>query len=349
MPDALNRLRSIVTAISESHLSIYDLISMGSALWIQSGDLEALLNQGLKGSDLRGYPLRTRSKVVKAKVCKVLGYPVPLSFARKRPRFPGQKLDVYIQKSNNLQVWNEELDATRRYAIIRVSCTDLIEGVKVVPGAMLASLVRTGTLTQKCQARLDIGEKLTELVSPVDTENLLFGLQPKGLPTDFHNSPTDNPTVESLLPIAEVFKRLGRLLGQAFADAGYDQERNRGGQMHRLVCRRLGYRRYEDDGQFPDIRNQLLEVKLQTSPTIDLGLVRPDSKDLLDVPPVKGRKLRHCDVRYALFYGDNVEGTVTLSRFYLTTGESFFNRFPQFQGKVLNRKLQIPLPDNFFG
>jgi hypothetical protein len=349
MPDDTNRLRSIVSAISQSHVSIYDLISRGSNLWIPSKDLETLLNQGLKGISLRGYPLRTRSKVVKIKVCQALGYPVPLSFARTHPRFPGQMLDTYIQKSNNLQVWNEELDATRRYAIIRVSNTDVIEGVKVVPGAALASLVRTGTLTQKYQARLQIGGKLTELVSPTDTENLQLARKLKGSPADFGNSPTDNPTPKSLLPIGEVFRRLSVLVGQTFVDAGYDQERNRGGQLHRLVCRRLGYTSYEDDGQFPDIRNQLLEVKLQTSPTIDLGLVRPDSKDLLGVPAVEGKKIRHCDVRYALFYGTNDEGTVTLTRFYLTTGEAFFTRFPQFQGKVVNKKLQIPLPDNFFG
>ena len=41
----------------------------------------------------------------------------------------------------------------------------------------------------------------------------------------------------------------------------------------------LGYSRYEDKGQFPDIRHQLLEVKLQTSPTIDLGLVLPSSTE----------------------------------------------------------------------
>ena len=349
MPEDTNRLRRIVSAISRSHLSIYDLVSRGSNLWIPSKDLETLLNQGLRGISLRGYPLRTRSKVVKIKVCQALGYPAPLSFARKQPRFPGQILDTYIQKSNNLQIWNEELDSTRRYAIIRVSNTDVIEGVKVVPGATLAALVRTGTLTQKYQARLEVGDKPTELVSPTDTENLQSARQPTGSPAEFRNSPTDNPTSKTLLPIREVFRRLSVLVGQTFVDAGYDQERNRGAQLHRLVCRRLGYTSYQDDGQFPDIRNQLLEIKLQTSPTIDLGLVRPDSKDLLGVPPFEGKKLRHCDVRYALFYGLNDEGEVILTRFYLTTGEAFFTRFPQFQGKVVNKKLQIPLPDNFFG
>jgi hypothetical protein len=38
----------------------------------------------------------------------------------------------------------------------------------------------------------------------------------------------------------------------------------------------------------------------------------------------------------------------TLTHFFLTTGVAFFTRFPQFQGKVLNAKLQIPLPADFF-
>jgi len=96
------------------------------------------------------------------------------------------------------------------------------------------------------------------------------------------------------------------------------------------------------------VRHQLLEVKLQTSQTIDLGLVCPDSKDALDVPRIKGKQIRHCDVRYALFYATIDGEDVILTHLFLTTGEEFFTRFPQFQGKVLNRKLQIPLPPGFF-
>ena len=100
--------------------------------------------------------------------------------------------------------------------------------------------------------------------------------------------------------------------------------------------------------QFPDVRHQLLEVKLQTSPTIDLGLVCPNSEENLDLPKVGGQQMRHCDVRYALFYAVTDGRSVTLTHFFLTTGEKFFTRFPQFQGKVLNKKMQIPLPATFF-
>ena len=77
-------------------------------------------------------------------------------------------------------------------------------------------------------------------------------------------------------------------------DTGFDQERNRGAELHKLVCQRLGYLDYRDDGQFPDVRHQLLEVKLQSSPTIDLGLVCPDSEEALHVQKIEGRQIRHC-------------------------------------------------------
>jgi len=145
-----------------------------------------------------------------------------------------------------------------------------------------------------------------------------------------------------------IFERLTRLVGRTFADAGIDQERRRGAALHHLVCSALGYASYQDDGRFPDVRHQLVEVKLQTSPTIDLGLVRPDSLEALDVPMIEDQQIRHCDVRYAIFYGSTAEGKVTLSHLFVTTGQRFFDRFPQFQGKVLNKKLQIPLPTDFF-
>ena len=48
---------------------------------------------------------------------------------------------------------NEELAASRRYVLIRVSEEGVIVRVKVVTGDILAPLDATGTLTQKYQAR----------------------------------------------------------------------------------------------------------------------------------------------------------------------------------------------------
>lgn len=336
-------------AISRRGLTIYDPIEIGDTdLWIPSPELEAILDIRLIGLSLAGIALRTRSKVVKSAVCEALGYPVPSAFRKTKPRFPGQCFDTYAQKANNLQVWNEELAPNRRYVILRVSEDGVVTRVRVVTGDTLSLLDTTGTLTQKYQARVVLGTAAAELVTAQDTDNLRTVGLSRRCPTRLPGDPTGHPNPATLLPIKEVFDRLCPLVGQQFADTGIDQERNRGAGLHRLASDALGFAGYKDDGQFPDVRNQLLEVKLQTSPTIDLGLVRPDSQEPIDAPKLSGRQIRHCDVRYAVLCGTTDGHRVTITRLILTTGEGFFGRFPQFGGKVLNKKLQIPLPATFF-
>lgn len=150
------------------------------------------------------------------------------------------------------------------------------------------------------------------------------------------------------MPIALLFDHLKTLIEQRFRDAGSDQERNRGAELHALVSRALGYANHADNGQFPDVPEQLLEVKLQTSPTIDLGLVSPNSEELVDIPAIGSIAVRHCDIRYAVFQATIENGEITLTGLVICTGEDFYNRFKQFQGKVINRKRQIRLPAGFF-
>jgi len=338
-----------VQAIRNNGLTIYDPIEVGDPqFWIPTPELETLISNGLCGFPVP-YPQRTRSKVVKTRVCQVLGYPVPVSFKKTKPRFPGQCFDTYVQNSDNLQIWNEEIAPTRRYVIFGVSNKDIITGVKVMTGEEVALLDRTGTLTKKYQAQIIPGPETAVLLTEHDTDNLRDALgQGNAFVQTLLQSPIEHPTTEFLLPITEIFNRLRNLVGVQFADTGHDQ-RNRGAGIHRLVCQRLGYSDYRDDGRLPDVRNQLLEIKLQTSPTIDLGLVRPNSTEPLDTPKLNGRRIRHCDVRYAVFYATTDGSLVSITHLYLTTGESFFTHFRQFQGKVVNAKLQIPLPRGFFG
>ena len=334
-------------AIQLSGKDIYAPIEIGDAdYWIPTPHLELLLNQGLQGISLYGLPLRTRSKVVKIAICNALGYPTPKSFSKTQPRFLGQQLDSYAQKSMNLQIWNEEVSPHRRYAIIQILEGDVVGKVRVVTGQTLALLDTTGKITRKYQARLEIHNDTHELVSKNDTERVLPHVNQNSTFAAV-TSPIDEPESGTLLPIRDIFNRLSVLVGHSFADPGIVQERNRGEALHRLICQHLGYSCYEDNGQFPDIRHQLLEVKLQTSPTIDLGLVLPNSEDCLDIGSMA--QLRHCDTRYALFYATTDGTIVTLTHLFLTTGADFFSRFKRFEGKVSNGKIQIPLPRDFFG
>ncbi|MDD5240853.1 MAG: restriction endonuclease [Sulfuricella sp.] len=341
-------------AIQSSGKNIYDPIEIGDVdYWIPTQHLETLLDEGLRGKVLhdaqgRAFPNRTRSKIVKAYACEALGYPVPKSFKKIQPRFVGQQFDTYTQKAMNLQVWNEELSPARRYAIIQISKDDVVLRVRVMNGQELALLDTTGTATTKYQARLETRIDVRELVSTCDTAPMLQHVC-SGASFISTTSPIDEPESGTLLPIGEIFQRLSPLIGQSFSDPGMDQERNRGAALHRLICEYLGYSYYEDMGQFPDVRHQLLEVKLQTSPTIDLGLVLPSSEEHLNIKQIGGHHPRYCDTRYVMFYAITDGTKVTLTHLFVVTGADFFTRFRRFEGNVANRKIQIPLPRNFFG
>jgi len=335
--------------IKESGLSIYAPLSMEHELWIPRAALESLLNAGLHSLKLTGLPNRTRSKVIKTAICKVLGYTAPKSFKKTKPRFPCQQFDVYGQKSNNLQIWNEEVAPNRRYVLVGIDDNDTVQRVRVLLGEEVAKLDNTGTLTGKFQARFKHLSNSNVLTVARDSDVLskVCVASDQGIALG-NAAPTDDPEFGRLLPIAVLFSRLSQVVGKSFPDPGADQERLRGAALHKLVADALGYTEYADDGQFPDIRHQLIEVKLQASQTIDLGLVSPDSTEALDMSAIGGVRLRHCDVRYAVFGAEIENRIVTVTRLVMSTGERFFESFPKFGGLEVNKKLQIPLPEGFF-
>jgi hypothetical protein len=327
--------------IKESGKTIYDY---DSELLIPTYELELILNSGLVGTDLSGLPNRTRSKVVNEKICKVLGYPVPARFQKTQPRFLAQNFDKYVQKSNNLQIWNEEIAGNRRYVIIQINNLDSVSKVKVITGEQLSPLDTTGTLTSKYQARM---KELPSscLLAQTDTSSVAAWCS---------NDYTDigkiklnaDPIKGKLMSISSIFEKLKDLEGATFADLGAVQDRNRGAGLHLMISEILGYGSCDDDGSYPDIRNQLLEIKLQTSPTIDLGLHSPEDKEVIfqsgdDI-------FISADVRYAIVSANIVDEQIVMEKVFVVNGENFTKYFPLFGGKVTNSKLQIPLPANFF-
>jgi hypothetical protein len=333
-------------SIARSGFTIYDPLRGNPDLLLTAAQLEAVLNDGLSGLDLN-YPLRTRSKVLKSKICEILGYPVPKSFKKTRPRFVGQDFDTYIQKSNNLQIWNEEIVPTRRYVIIRVDESSKVVRVRVVTGEVIAKLDTTGTLTKKYQARSREPITQSVLVSPSDSYTVgqvIAALPNNGQVRVSEAAGSRVVDFKRFMPIKKLYAGLLGLVGKRLPDPGTDQERNRGAGLHRTVCETLGLESYADAGSFPDVVEQLLELKLQTSPTIDLGLVSPDDSTTLDIVP----GIRHADVRYGVFYATLTAGKVRIDQVVVTRGEDFFKFFQRFEGKVINAKLQIPLPRDFF-
>ena len=206
---------------------------------------------------------------------------------------------MHVQKANNLQIWNEELDPERRHVILRVDEDAIVTAVRAVDGETLARLDTTGTLTSKYQASRLAGKVGTKLVSVEDTDRFRTLLAPNvalSRETVASLDPLGPPERNKVLAIETLFVSLQSLRGNR-VPRGELQERSRGEELQREVCDLLGLPRYADHGQFPDIPCQALEVKAQSSPTIDLGLVIPTSEE--EARGLSG--LRHCDVRYCVF------------------------------------------------
>lgn len=337
-------MTNYVVNISNSGLSIYDTIDPDNRdLFIPLHELENILSDALIGKSLNGFPIKTRSKVVKEMICEALGYPIPKSFTKKKPRFSGQNFDVHTQKRMNVQIWNDDVDANRRYVFVRVDENDIITNIRVITGETLAQYDRTGKLTTKYQARMNSYDD--SYLFSEDSINVSNWISDINTPL-FDVHPNTYPTPNQLLPIHEIYARLLPMVGLRINYLNSLQDRNRGAELHAMICNHLGYSVYEDDGTYPDIVNQFVEVKLQTSPTIDLGLHSPE--DGASIVTIGDTTFRSDDVRYVIFDGA-VEGHyVRLNRLYVVSGCEFTNYFPMFRGRGQNAKIQLPLPYDFF-
>lgn len=318
-----------------------DIYTFVEEEFLSKEQLLTKLNNFLLGKTLAGLPLRTRSRVIKTYICKALDYEVPNSFLKTRPKFPCQNFDVYVQKSNNLQIWNDEIDETRRYVLIKLDDDDIIVKIKIIDGKELQVLDTTGKLTIKYQARVP------EHYSVATTNDHPILATVNSIVDLSSTNPLSNPKAETLMSIKVIHQKLKMLVGKSFEDDSQIKERTRADNAHKMVCEALGFSSFYDDGQFPDIKNQLLEVKLQTSPTIDLGLHKPDEDKNINVN-VNGTKITTAMCRYAILKAHKENNTVTIDDVFVVSGINFFDIFEIFGGNVKNAKIQIPLPSNFF-
>lgn len=328
--------------ISNSSYTIYDPITPKDCkLWLSDNELEYLLRKELKGKSYKGLPNRTRSKVINQDICKALGYPVPKSFKRVHPRFLCQNFDKYAQQSTNLQIWNEEISPTRRYCLIILDNDKIVINVVVMSGCTLQKFDTTGKLTTKYQANLINNNLSSTLLSRDDTKDLKshFGNYNNHHSTD----PGDFPKVNEVMGIEEVYDRLSSLLGTSYKVTG--NERKDGNLLQSLVYKKLNYSKYNENGQLPDLMNQLIEVKRQTSPTIDLGLFKPNDSDILNIPAINGYSPKVKDIRYAIFYCDvdDENKRMTINKLLVVTGTDFFCHFHLFDGNKQNKKIQMHL------
>src|SRR5947208_1883340 len=135
-------------------------------------ELRALASAFRLNADLSGLGPVQRSHQVKSAFIRHLGYPIPQRFRgvgrESKPKFRAQLMDIFVQSTTNLQVWNylphsvervKDLPtawqrttfADCRYVIIPVK-EGRVRNSRMVKGSELRSYANTRVLTVKYQA-----------------------------------------------------------------------------------------------------------------------------------------------------------------------------------------------------
>lgn len=325
-----------------------------------------------------------KSQWVKLQIIELLGYQRPTGLRIKqakqsKPKFIHQLLDVFVQSSRNLQVWNyvpyadiiipSEWNVEREFSYRYKDCRYLLvfhspEGVilktTLVDGNKLAEWDTTGTRTIKWQAsakrsyRNEISSQI--IVSPIEAlhgkinaymqqplaeKSRLIVQESQDPESPLIKQP---PTPTSFLTNNEIAQALKTLLGAEFANLGTGQERSMGQTLEKEIIKALGYQSYQqtDTGDYPDLLHQLIEVKFQFRDTIDLGKHLP-----IDSSPIEASwnkwKITPQEIRYIVaLMEQNAHGNFIVDSIVITSGEKFNEYFSISEGT--NFKVQISVP-----
>jgi len=116
--------------------------------------------------------------------------------------------------------------------------------------------------------------------------------------------------------------------------------KNRGQALERKVLDLLGYQLADTDqlyGAYPDIPNQLLEVKVQDTQTVDLGKFTPEKKEIIN----KEFEITTFDIRYLIALTnpetERIEGII------LCPGEKLGEIFSYVSNKSYKCQRSIPM------
>lgn len=288
------------------------------------------------------------------------------------PRITREYLDTYIVtsgRSYNLQVWNriptsDELQieyadgsglcaSDVRFVLVRVNTTTYkIESVLVLtPGYIEERFGPFGAPTIKHQLIISNQQRQQVIASEgsllfipdteaVGSSNAKIYTRPQ---RRFNQFPEQQKEIFSLEIIRDKVAR--PLIGKVI-DSG--ATKNRGQALEQMILRELGYEVPEGtllEGQYPDIKNQLMEVKIQDSPTVDLGKFTP--AETAEVLPSLGITTQ--DIRYMIVLmssdTNQVQGAVLMPGKFL--GE-YFSYVAGISGKC-QRSIRMSIFDKFIG
>jgi hypothetical protein len=287
------------------------------------------------------------------------------------PRIVREFVDTYIVtsgKSYNLQVWNripasntllikyesgESLQCNDvRFIFVRIdiSKATIASIIILTPDYIEKRFGKFGKPTIKHQllisakARAAIYESEDKILTFPDSKKLSYYIKhdyssPK-------SSMLEEPELKNLYSITLLKKVVAeKLIGKKLDAAA---TKNRGQDLERKTLELLGYAGNTGDllyGGFPDIKNQLLEVKVQDSPTVDLGKFSPEKEEFV----IKEMNITTFDVRYLIALTNPkteiIEGVI------LSPGEKLGEIFSYVSDQSYKCQRTIPMAffDKYYG
>ncbi|MCK4344828.1 MAG: hypothetical protein KAX05_06025 [Bacteroidales bacterium] len=257
------------------------------------------------GSNIRKLIASTLEKYPLPEAASVDEYEIVHPKGKGVPKIAREFIDTYIVTSGysyNLQVWNR-IPASETLLIKyetgnSLKCKDvrlIFIRIDIAKGIIASILILTpdyietkfgkfGKPTIKHQllisskVRKTIYSSADKILFFKDTTKLSYLIR-----HDFQPPKTkmvEEPTQNEIFSIGLIKQMVAeKLIGMKLDSA---TTKNIGQALERKVLDLLGYTNNESDllyGAFPDIRNQLLEVKVQDSPTVDLGKFSPEIEE----------------------------------------------------------------------
>jgi hypothetical protein len=238
------------------------------------------------------------------------------------PKMLRELIDTYTVTSGisyNLQVWNRipncktvlvKYDSGAslkcddvRYVFVKIdSEKSIIASIIILTADYIESKFgKFGRPTIKHQllisnkARNQIYSSDSKILSFKDSKKLSYFI------TDTYEKPIDSiakePSIRDLYSINLLVEMVAKnLVGKKLEN---NATKNRGQALERMTLELLGYKMASNEnlvGGYPDLPNQLLEVKVQDAQTVDLGKFTPEKEEIV----VEENKLTTFDVRYLI-------------------------------------------------
>lgn len=277
------------------------------------------------------------------------------------PSFLREYVDTYIVTTGaayNLQVWNRNpnsasvqvdlkgeeslLASDVRFVLGKLSSDGTIESIVVMtPDYIEKTFGKFGKPTIKQQLiisnkkRDEIVKNRSLVVDDISLPADVIDEKCGKIPAD--SSIKDDP--EKVLPLSYIDTQItDSLIGERL-DVSLSTKQ-RGQQLERLVAYMLGYKKQQEmlDGGYPDIRNQMLEVKVQDSPTIDLGRYSPQFEESIN------DAFTTRTIRYLIALTNAMNGSI--DGVVLVPGEELGKNFTYVAEKSF--KCQRSIPMEFF-